>query len=57
MDILGPAIFGLILLLLRGCPLSEVILYCHGTVGTTKVVIYKEVKCIVSLVTFKRVLH
>ena len=47
MDTLGPAIFGIILLLYRGCPLQEVRLHCHGTVGTTKFVLYREVKCIV----------
>jgi len=51
---LGPAIFGIILLLWRGCPLSEVKFYCHGPIGTTKFVLYREVKCIVSLVSFKR---
>ena len=42
--------FGVILLLYRGCPLSEVNLYCHGSVGTTQLVLYREVKCIVSLI-------
>ena len=45
---LGPANFDAILLVYRGCPLSEVKLYWHGPVGTTEVVLI-EVKCIVSL--------
>ena len=48
MDTLGPAKFGAILLLHRGCYPSEVKLYCHGPVGAT--VHYKEAKCIVSLI-------
>ena len=48
MDTLGPANFGVILLLCRGRPLSEVKLYCHGPVGTTELVLYREVKCTVS---------
>ena len=49
----GPANFGVILLLYGGCPLLEVKLHCHmhDPVGTTKSVLYREVKCIVS---FKR---
>ena len=38
MDTLGPANYDVILLLYRGCPLSEVKLYWHGSVGTTEVV-------------------
>ena len=37
---------GIILLLYRGCPLSEVKLYWHGSVGTIELVLYREVKCI-----------
>ena len=44
MDTFGSANFGVILLLYRGCPLSEVKLYCHGPVGTTEIVLYREVK-------------
>ena len=33
---MGPANFGVILLLYRGGPLSEVTLYCHDPVGTTQ---------------------
>ena len=36
MDNLGPANFGVILLLYRGGPLSQVTLYCHDHVGTTQ---------------------
>ena len=36
------------LLLYKGCPLLEVKLYWHGPVGTTELVFYREVKCIVS---------
>ena len=39
----------IILLLYRGCPLSEVTLYCHDPVGTTELVLNREVKCNVSL--------
>ena len=39
------------LLLYRGCPLSAVKLYCHGPVGSTELVLYREVKCAVSLET------
>ena len=42
MDTLGPANFGIISLLYRGCLLSELILYCHGPVGTTQLVLYTE---------------
>ena len=45
-----PANFGVILLLYRGCPLSEVKLYCHGPVGTIELVVYREVNCTVSLI-------
>ena len=45
MDILGPANFGTILLLYRGCPLEKVKLYCHGPVGIKEIVLYREVKC------------
>ena len=41
---LGPANFGIILLLYRGCSLSEVKLYCHVPVETTELVLYREVK-------------
>ena len=51
MDTLGAATFGTTLLLYRGCPLQEVKWHCHGPVGTTELVLYREVKCIVS---FKR---
>ena len=34
MDTLGPANYDVILLLYRGCPLSEVELYWHGSVRT-----------------------
>ena len=44
MDTLGPANFGVIWLLFRGYPLSEVKLYCHGAVGTTELVFYRESK-------------
>ena len=56
MDTLGPANFGVILLLYRGGPLSEVTLYCHDHVGTTQVVLYREVECTVSFIqrSFKR---
>ena len=56
MDTLGPANFGVMLLLYRGGPLSEVTLYCHDPVGTTQLVLYREVKCIVSFIerSFKR---
>ena len=40
MDTLGPANFGIISLLYRGCLLSELILYCHDLVGTTQLVLY-----------------
>ena len=50
MDTLGPADFHLILLLYRGCPLSEVTLHCHDPVGTTEFVLYREVKCTVSFI-------
>ena len=53
MDTLGPANIGIILLLYRDCPLSEVKLYCYGPVGTTELVLYKEIKCTVSFI-FKR---
>ena len=41
MDTLGLANYG---------PLSEVKLYWHGSVGITQLVLYREVKCIVSLI-------
>ena len=50
MDTLGPANFGIILLLYRGCPLSQVKLYYHGPVGTTEFVLYREVKYTVSFI-------
>ena len=50
MDTVGPANYDVILLLYRGCPLSEVKLYWHGSVETTQLVLYREVKCIVSLI-------
>ena len=31
----------------RCCPLKEVKLYCYGPMGTTELVLYREVKCIV----------
>ena len=39
MDTLGPANFGVILLLYRGGPLSE---YCHDAVGTTHLLFFIE---------------
>ena len=39
MDTLGPAHFGVILLLYRGGPLSE---YCHDAVGTTQLLPFIE---------------
>jgi len=50
MDTLGPAISGSFLLLYRGFPLSEVKMYYHGTIGTAKLVLNREVFCIVSLI-------
>ena len=48
--------FGEILLLYRGCPLQEVKLYCCGPVGTTELVLYREVNtsCPLFRVSFKR---
>jgi len=44
MDTLGPAISGsFFLLLYRGFPLSEVKMYWHGTIGTAKLVLNREV--------------
>ena len=43
MGTFGPAIFGLILLLYRGCPLL-VKLHRHGPVGTTEFVRYMKAK-------------
>ena len=43
MDTLGPAISGSFLLLYRGFPLSEVKMYSHGTIGTAKLVLNREV--------------
>ena len=34
----------------EGCPLSEVKLYCHDPVGTTKFVLCREVKFTVSFI-------
>ena len=50
-DTLGPANFGVILLLYRGCPLSKVKLYCHGPVGTTELVLYRryQMYCVLNL--------
>ena len=42
--------FGLILLLHRGCLLSEVTLYHHGSNGVKEFILYREVKCIVSFI-------
>ena len=42
-DTLGSANFGIILLLYRGCPLTEVTLYYHDAVGTTQRVLYRGV--------------
>ena len=50
MDALGPANFAVILLFCRGCPLSEVKLYCYGPVGITELVLYREVKYTVSFI-------
>ena len=50
MDTLGPTNFGTILLFYRGCPLEEVKLYFHGPVGTAELVLYREVKCIMSFI-------
>ena len=44
MDTLGPADFHVILLLYRGCPLSEVTLLCHGPVGTIELVLHTQQK-------------
>jgi len=49
-DTLGPTIPGSILLLYRGFPLSDVKMYKHGTIGTAKLVLNREVFCIVSLI-------
>ena len=38
----GTSCFGVILQLYRGCPLSEVTLYCHDPVRTTELVLYIE---------------
>ena len=50
MDTLGPTNFGVILLSYSGCPLSEVTLYCHDPIRTTKLVPDREVKCTVSFI-------
>ena len=57
MDTLGPANFGIISLFYRGCLLSELILYCHGPVGTTQLVLYTEgstVLCLLFRGSFER---
>ena len=54
MDTLGPADFHVILLLYRGCPLSEVTLHYHGPVGTIELVLHREVKCTVSFIRRSR---
>ena len=54
MDALGPADFHVILLLYRGCPLSEVTLYCHDPVGTTELALYGEVYCAISFIRRSR---
>ena len=38
----GTSCFGIMLQLYRGCPLSEVTLYCHDPVRTTGLVLYIE---------------
>ena len=50
MNALGPANFGTILLLYRGCPACK--LYCPATAGATELVLCKEVKllCRVSFI-------
>ena len=53
MDTLGPANLGIILWSYGRCRLYEVKLYCHGPVGTTQLVLYREVKCIVSFTTMR----
>ena len=50
LTVLGSANFGIILLLYRGCPISVVKLYCHSPVGTTQLVLCREVKCTMSFV-------
>ena len=54
MDTFGPVDFHVILLLYRDCPLSEVTLHCHGPVETTEFVLYREVKCTVSIIRRSR---
>ena len=49
---LGSANFGIILLLNGGCPRALYVLklYCHGPIGTTEIVLHREVKSIVSFI-------
>ena len=41
----------LILLLYRGCPVSEIKLYCHAPVGTTELILCREVKFTVTFIS------
>lgn len=44
-----PANDDVILLFYRGCPLSEVILYWHGSVGNTQFVLREQMYCVLDL--------